>query len=95
MRDSTKKIISNAQVRVALVSPRAVTKVNCRLGPGLVPKISCPPRLSRRARRYCCGVIVPSQLASAAMLTRTTASVNEQNERTPVLFGATGFPYVR
>jgi len=42
MRDSTKKIISNAQVRAALVSLRAVTKVNCRLGPGLVPKISCP-----------------------------------------------------
>jgi len=44
MRDSTKKIISNAQVRVALVSPRAVTKVNCRLGPGAGPKKSRVPK---------------------------------------------------
>ncbi len=52
--------------------PGAVTKVNCSLGPRLVPCIF------RRARRYCCGAIVPSQVVIVVVLTRTTASAKEQ-----------------
>ncbi len=65
---------------------RAITKVNCPLRPRLVRKIC------RRPRRYCCGVTVPSQVVSAVVLTRITASSSEQKERTPVLPGFTGFP---
>jgi hypothetical protein len=51
-----------------LVPARAVTKVNFQLGPRRVRQFfRLPPR-------YCCGGTEPSQVAIAAMLTRTTAS---------------------
>jgi hypothetical protein len=52
--------------------PMRLRRYNRLLGPRLVP------RIFRRPKRYCCGVLLLSQVVIAAILKRTTASSDEQ-----------------
>ena len=48
------------------------------------------PQVLCQIQPYCSGFCVVSQVVIATVLARTTASANEQKERTPVWFGVCG-----
>ena len=85
---------SNSDAPLGAGRRKLSLSANCLTPEGLA---SLPPvqyqtafGIFRRPQPYCCGVTVPSQVAIADALDRTTASANEQKLFTPVWFTPTG-----